>query len=255
LFRPLVAKYLERFAPQFSLSRRARIAAWILPRRWWYRFALLASRAQGKLKSRLGGNGPLTEALMLDSWLRELTLCGPFPIPWKAVETKVLDERKAGRGILYCWTHVPLFEIPMNALVAFGQKPDWIVADPGNITPEGNFLVPGLTDRLNAMATDKRVLTRIRTALASGKSVACLADAKIGGPLSSYALHVAGLVGAFIIFFWAERQPDGTINVTFQPAPHPLSQGPEQVQENLEFMRTMNRKALLALGVEASEEE
>lgn len=192
---------------------------------------------------------------MLDSWLRELTLCGPFPIPWKAIETKVLDEIEPGRGVLYCWTHVPLFEIPMNALVTFGRKPDWIVADPGNITNEGNFLVPGLTTRLDAIATDKRVLTRIRTALASGKSVACLADAEIGGPLSSHTLHVAGLVGALVIFFWAHRQPDGTIHVTFRSAPYPIARSPEQVKANLEFIRDRNREELGALGIELPPEE
>ena len=57
------------------------------------------------------------------------------------------------------------------------------------------------------------------------------------------------MVGAFVIFFWAERQADETLRVTFQPAPHPLCKNNVEIDENLEFLRMMNRKTFAELGV------
>ena len=247
--RRLVRRSLKFLASLLPFSRRARIAAFLLPRKHWYRFAVFASRLQGRVKALTGGNGPLTEALMLDNWIRALTLSGSYPIPWQPGDTEVLSQIRPGRGVLYCWSHVPLVEMTLRALLDLGHKVDLVVAHPGNIENRDEFLVPGLDVRLKAISVNRRVLPTVRTALAQGKSVACLVDAEIFGPMSPLALRVAGMVGAFVIFFWAERQADETLRVTFQPAPHPLCKNNVEIDENLEFLRMMNRKTFAELGV------
>ena len=219
-----------------------------IPKRYWYRFALFASRVHGKLKARTGGNGVLTEALMLDNWMRALTFSGAYPIPLRLGEIEVLKQTTPGRGILYCWTHLPLMEVPLRALYDLGQPVDLTVAHPGRIVGGNEFIIPGIQARNRAIPADRRALIRVRTALKEGKSVACLADSEMFGPSSSQILRVVGMSGAFVIFTWAERQSDGTLNVIFMPAPNPLCRNDEEIRQNLEFLQTRNRKALEELG-------
>jgi hypothetical protein len=56
------------------------------------------------------------------------------------------------------------------------------------------------------------------------------------------------MANAFVVFTWAERHPDGTLEVTFMPAPNPLCKSDEEIQQNLEFLQTRNKKALEELG-------
>ena len=241
-----------RFASSLlPLSRQARLAAWILPNRYWYRFALSASRVHGKLKAKAGGNGVLTEALMLDNWMRALTFSGAYPIPLRLDQIEAFNQVDPGRGILYCWTHLPLMEIPLRALCELGRPADLIVADPGRIIEGNKFVLPGLKSRNRALPANRNAFTRVRTALKEGKSVACLADSELFGPSSSQILRVAGMANAFVIFTWAERLPDGTLQVMFMPAPSPLCKDDEEIRRNLEFLQTMNRKILQELGISA----
>ena len=196
----------------------------------------------------MGGNGPLTEALMLDNWIRALTFSGEYPIPWVPGDLNILNAPPSTRGILYCWTHLPLVEMPLRTLLDMGHTLDFIVADPGKIVNGDEFIVPGLKTRVKALSADRRVLIKVRSALAQGKSVACLADAEIFGPLSSQVLQVAGKVGAFVIFQWAERQPDDTLKVNFVPAPYPHCETAEQIEQNLEFLYARNTRTLQELG-------
>jgi hypothetical protein len=244
----LIRRNLQAIARLLPLSRRARFAAWVLPPRYWYRFALFASKTQGKLTTFAGGNGTLTEALMLDNWIRALTFSGAYPIPWVPGDVDILSAPRHPGGILYFWTHLPLVEMPLRAFLDMGHTLDVIVADPGKIVDGDEFVVPGLKMRVKALSADRRVLIKVRSALAQGKSVACLADAEIFGPLSSLVLQVAGKVGAFVIFQWAERQPNGTIKVNFIPAPHPLCKNAEEIAQNLEFLRVHNRTTLQQLN-------
>ena len=247
--RQLVRGSLKFLASLVPFSRRARIAAFLLPRKHWYRFAVFASRLQGRVKALTGGNGPLTEAVMLDNWIRALTFSGSYPIPWQPGDTEVFSQIRPGQGVLYCWSHVPLVEVPLRAILDLGHNMDLIVAHPGKIENGDEFVVPGLDVRVKAISANKRVLTKVRTALAQGKSVACLVDAEIFGPMSPQVLGVAGMAGAFVIFQWAERLTDGTLKVTFQAAPHPFCKNDVEIKENLEFLCLMNRKTFAELGV------
>jgi lauroyl/myristoyl acyltransferase len=201
------------------------------------------------VKARTGGNGVLTEALMLDNWMRALTFSGPYPIPLQTDQIEGLKQATPGRGVLYCWTHLPLMEIPLRALFDLGRPADLVVADPGRIVDGNEFIIPGIQARNKAIPGDRHALIRVRTALKEGKSVACLADSEMFGPSSSQILRVAGMSGAFVVFTWAERQLGGTLKVIFMPAPHPLCKTDEEIRQNLDFLQIKNRKALEELGV------
>jgi hypothetical protein len=130
-----------------------------------------------------------------------------------------------------------------------GYETPMIVADPGNISGESDFIVPGQTKRARAIPANPHVLMRIQTMLQEGGAVACLADAELGGPVSSNVLRIAGQTGARVVFQWAERQPDGVIDIYFINAPRPLNEREEDIAVNLEFLRVENRRILDSLGL------
>jgi hypothetical protein len=200
-----------------------------------------------------GGNRALTEAILLDNWLQELTFSGAYPIPWRAVRVDGLESGDPMKGVLYCWTHLPLFSMPLHASIEMGYPTPLIVADPGNIFEDNEFMVPGQTVRARAIPATLHVLMRIRTILQEGGAVACLADAELGGPISSNVLRIAGQTGARVVFQWAERQPDGVIDVYFINAPRPLNESEEDIEANLEFLRVENRRILDSLGLKSDQ--
>ncbi len=220
-----------------------------VPARYWYRAAVSISRLHARLTGAIGGNRALTEAIVLDSWLRELTFSGAYPIPWRAAKLDGLEKGDPERGVLYCWTHLPLFSMPLYAAIELGCEMPMIVADPGNIQGESDFIVPGQAKRVRAIPASLHVLMRIQTVLQEGGAVACLADAELGGPVSSNVLRIAGQTGARVVFQWAERQPDGMMNIYIINAPRPLNESEEDIAVNLEFLRVENRRILDSLGL------
>jgi len=251
-----VKRVLKGFARWMPLHRQVRITAWFVPQRHWYKAAIYASRLHAGLTSKLlGGNRALTEAVMLDNWLRELTFLGPYPIPWRDAQTAALRHGNPEKGVLYCWTHLPLSNLPLRAGIDMGHEPPLVIADPGQIVEEDRLLVPGLAKRYTAIAVSPNVLMRIRTVLRDGGAVACLADAEMGGPLSSHILRLAGRVGVRVIFQWAERQPDGMIDIYFVEAPRPYCKTEEDIEVNMEFLRRERRRILDGLGFPPSADE
>jgi len=200
----------------------------------------------------MGNNRALTEAIVLDNWLQELTFSGAYPIPWRAVKMDGLEEGDPNKGVLYCWTHLPLFSLPLYASIEMGYETPLIVADSGNIYGDGEFVVPGQTKRARAIPAGLHVLMKIRTILQEGGAVACLADAEFGGPVSENVLRIAKQAGARVVFQWAERQPNGVIDIYFINAPRALSENDEDedIEVNLEFLRAEKRRILESLGLE-----
>jgi hypothetical protein len=224
------------------------LVTWILPNRYWYRAALAMCRLQAALNGALGGNRVLTEAVMLDHWLWELTAIGPFPIPWTLNGLEVIEASDRKIGTVFCWIHEPLVEFPMRPFLETGHSEAIVVADRGRIV-DGGYLVAGLARRLVAIPADRYALGRAKRSLQEGTSVVCLVDATLGGPLQPFVLQVAGRVGARVVFQWAKRRPDGTIEVTFIDAPRPHCETSEAVHENLDFLRAAQQRALAALGL------
>jgi hypothetical protein len=197
----------------------------------------------------LGGNRRTTEEVMLDHWLWELTTLGPYPIPWTLTGAEVIEAADPQIGTVYCWIHEPLAEFPLRPYLERGYPDEAIiVADPGRIV-DGQVLVAGLGKRFTAIPADRYALGGARRSLQNGVPVVCLADAQIGGKLYPFVLQLAERVGARVVFQWAKRRPDGTIDVTFIHAPQPYCQDDEAVHENLEFLREAQRRALIQLGI------
>lgn len=236
------AKGLGRHLP---LARRARIIRAVLPRTLWFRAALEISRMQGRIVRKLGGNGALTSAVMLDHWLRELSFGGAFPIPSCAEGFEIC---LTPGPKMYCWTHLPLTEMPLRVYLENGGAPVAVVSDPGKIVDENKFVVFGWPERIQAIPVGFLLLSRIKTTLRTGKSVVFLADEYMGAPLSEMPVRLAGRLGVPLIFQWAELLPDGTIQVTFQQAPYPYSRTEEEIAANLDFLREAKEMTLAALG-------
>lgn len=239
---------LRWLASLFRLRRQARFIAWVLPNRYWYRAALAICRLQGWLSGALGGNRILTEAMMLDHWLWELTAIGTFPVPYRLNRVDALEAADPRIGTLHCWIHEPLVEFLLRPLVEQGYPEPTVIADPGRIVGD-KFIVPGTSKRLMAIQAEKYALRQARRLLLNGISVVCLADARLGAPLQPVVLRLARSVGARIVFQWAVRRPDGVIEVTFRNAPHPYCETEEAVSENLAFLRAAQQRTLAALGL------
>jgi len=242
------SRFVAALKRTLPLSRQVRIAAAVVPVSMRFRFALAASRWQGRLTRAIGGNGALTEALMRDHWLRELTLHGPFPIPWRLHGREVLDRYAVPGPVLYCTTHIPLAEFPMRTLLECGYPVPIPVADPGRIVGSGEYLITGMAERVAAIPVSGHVLARMRTLLLQGKTVVCLADSQFGGEFSANPLRLLGRLHVPMIFVWAELAADGVVEVTFQQPPHPYCETEQAIEENLAVLRDVNDRILRGLG-------
>jgi hypothetical protein len=242
-------KPLRWLASLLHLRRQARFVTWVLPNRYWYRAALAMCRLQAALNGSLGGNRVLTEAVMLDHWLWELTAIGPFPIPWTVIGAEIIESADTQIGTVYCWIHEPLAEFPLRPYLERGYREPVVVADRGRIIGVDQLMVAGLNRRVTAIPANRYALGRAKRSLMDGVPVVCLADAQIGGTLYPLVLQLAGRVGARVVFQWARRRRDGTIEVTFANAPRSKCETGEAVQENLAFLRAAQLRALAALGL------
>ena len=239
-------RVLKWFATQLPLNRQAALVAHLLPRRWWYRAALRCSTYHGRLIAAIGGNGPLTRDLMLGHWLRQLSFSGKFPIPHRITGVEIL---RAPGPKLYTWTHLPLTEIPLVAVVHSNLDEPTVVADPGKIIEGNRFLVFGGGSRLPAIPTDRFMLGRVRETLRAGRSIVFLSDPYLGGPLSDVPLRMAARLKVPIVMLWAELQTDGVMEITLRWAPQPVIHDAAGLAENLSFLREHNQRILGELGL------
>jgi hypothetical protein len=242
-------KPLRWLASLLHLRRQARFVALVLPNRYWYRAALAMCRLQGILNGALGGNRVLTEAVMLDHWLWELTAVGQFPIPWTITGAEIIERADPQIGTVYCWIHEPLAEFPLRPYLERGYRDPMVVADRGRIIGVDQLMVMGLEKRVTAIPANRYALGRAQRSLREGVPVVCLADERLGGTLLPFVLQLAHRVGARVVFQWAKRRPDGTIEVTMANAPRPYCESAEAVRENLAFLGAAQQRALAALGL------
>ena len=245
-------KLLRWLASGLPPRRQARLLAWVLPNHLWYRGALRITQLQGALVGLFGGNRKLTEAVMLDHWLYELTAIGPFPIPYVLHGIDVIQAADPAIGTVYSWIHEPLVEIPMQAFLAHRHSEGIVIADDGRIGEDGQYMVIGTGVRLTAVPANRYALSRANRALSEGSSVVCLADGYLGGPLMPYLMQLAGRVGARVVFHWATLLPDGTIDITFVNAPRPYCENEEAVNENLTFLKAAQQRMLRSIGIPES---
>ena len=219
----------------------------MVPRRWWYRAALAASRMQGRLTEMRGGNRTLTEAVMLDNWLWELTKIGPFPIPW-TVEGTELIERDPQVGTMFCWVHEPLAEFPPRPYMELGFGEPVVVAHPGRIVGNSEMLVAGMERRLVAIPSNGYALGRAMRTLKQGTSMMCLVNDQLCSEISPLIFRLVQKLGGRLVFQQAKRQPDGTIHVRFMKAPRPMCESDEAIEENVAYLQEIQRQVLAELG-------
>jgi len=233
------------------LSRQASIVAAVLPPRLHFPFALSASRWHGRLVSMSGGNGPLTELLMRDLWLQELTSHGAFPILWRLHGRDVLDRYLPQGPVLYFTIHLAMSEIPLRVVTEIQYPVPIPVADPGRLVEGERYKVLGMNVFIPALAASSHSLARMRTLLLQGNSIACLADRDhLSGSFSANPLRLAGRLGVPVIFTWGELAPDGVIDVAFEPAPHPMCESEEAIEKNLRFLRELHGRILRSVGLD-----
>ncbi len=235
------------------LSRRAKILARTVPAKFWFRYARAFSRLQGRAASGTGSNGRLTELLMLDHWLRELTTHGAFPIEQRTHGKEHL-ERYAGEPVIFCSTHLAMFEVCLRSLVELGHAPV-AVAHNGRIVEGQRFPVVGLNATLPALQATHHVMTQMRSLLQGGQSVACMADREyLDMELSSNLLRLAGRLRVPVIFTWAKLAVDGVFDVMIQPAPHPYCESDAAIEENMRFLSRIHGEIRRSLGLDVARE-
>ena len=236
---------LKRLATHLPLHRQAALVSQVLPARHWLRAARIISDGQGRLVTRMGGNGRLTAALMLDHWLRELSFFGSYPLPLRITG---LEGSLTPGPKLFCWTHLPLTEIPLRAYLQAGGPHLAVVSDPGKIVGRNQFQVFGWSELMQALPADGQLLSRVKTTLRSGTSVVFLADPYLGGPMSEVPVRLAAKLQVPLILQWAELTPSGTLEVTFREAPQPYSRTEAEIAENMAFLKAAKIRTLAALG-------
>lgn len=240
-----MGQVLKRIATHLPLNKQVEIVAKALPRSMWFRAALRVSAIQGRVTARLGGNGPLTQALMLDHWLRQLTFEGHFPVPYRVHGLDVLQQSGAK---LYTWTHVPMVEVPLRAIVEQSGAEAAVVADPGKIVEGERFLVFGVKQHPEAIRVGDGMLLRVCRRLQAGLPVCFLADPYLGGALSDVPLRLAARMHVPVVVQWAELAADQVFDITFRLAPYPLAGTEAEIQGNLAFLREARRRSLQSLG-------
>ena len=193
----------------------------------------------------MGGNRALTTELMLDHWLRELSFSGAFPIPYRSTG---LDVCLTPGPKLFCWTHLPLTEVPLRVYLEGGGVPIAVVSDLGKIVGEEQFQVFGWPERMQALPADAHLLTRVLRTFKTGMSVVFLADPYLGGAMSDVPLRLAAKAGVPLVLQWAELTSDGTLEVTYREAPFPYSRTETEIAENLAFLREARDRTLAKFG-------
>ena len=243
--------WLKRALP---LSRRAKIVARTVPAKFWFRCARGFSRLQGRATRSTGSNGRLTELLMLDHWLRDLTNYGAFPIEQR-IHGKQYLERYADNGpVIFCSTHLAMFEVCLRSLVELGHAPV-AVAHNGRIVGDRRFPVIGLKATLAALPATRHVMTQMRSVLQGGQSVACMADREyLDTELSSNLLSLAGRLRVPVIFTWAKLGADDVFDVMIQPAPHPYCESEAAIEENMRFLSQVHGEIRRSLGLDVERE-
>lgn len=248
--RSQAISWLRRILP---LSRQVRIVTALIPARHFYGFALGIARWHGRLIGAMGGNGTLSEVLMRGHWLRELTAYHSFPVPWRLHGRHVLDEYLSRGPVLYFTMHLVMGDMPLRVLAELGYPLPVPIASTGRIERDGKYSVVGMKLHIPVIAANGNSLTRMRSVLQRGGSVACLADRNhLDGNFSASPMVLAGRLHVPVIFTMADIAADRVVDVTFLPAPHPFCESEAAIAKNLEFFEELHSRILCRLGISPS---
>ena len=250
----MLSRGLKLLARAMPLKRRARLLAAVVPRRHWFRAAVLLSRWHAQITCAVGKNRPeIREAYLRDDWLIELSLLGSFPVPMQIIGAESLEITAMDRGgIVLCATHIPLLMAVIRAAILSGHKPDLIVAAPHNIRLENSQIQPtGMTEGVPAMPPGPSALLRIRSILRRQGLIACTLDGH--AEPSPHLLVLAGRLGARVVTFRTGLAPDNTVNISFQNALHPFCDSYEAIEANMKAIQEDARRIFANLQNEKSQ--
>jgi hypothetical protein len=241
---------ISRLKQMLPLSRQAEILARLVPARFWFRCAIVCSRLQGRIAAKMGGDGKLTELVMRDHWLREFTDRGRFPLPMRVAGREVLDEYLPQGPVLYCTMHIGMSDMPLRFLVDQDYAVPVPIAHGGRMVAGERYPVTGMNLLTPALMAGPHVLSRARTLLLRGTSVACLAERNYtDGEFNANPLRLAARLRVPLIFTWATLARDGVIDVEFRAAPHPYCDGEAEMEENLNGLLRLRDTILASIGL------
>jgi hypothetical protein len=241
---------ISRLKQMLPLSRRAQILACLVPARFWFRCAIVCSKVQGRITAKMGGNGKLTELVMRDHWLREFTGRGPFRVPIRIMGRDVLDNYLPQGPVLYCTMHIGMSDMPLRFLMEEGYAVPVPIAHSGRMAPGDLYPVTGMNRLTPALMAGPHVLSRARTLLLQGTSVACLAERNyMDDEFNANPLRLAARLRVPLIFTWATLARDGVIDVEFRAAPHPYCDGEAEMEENLNALLRLRDAILASIGM------
>jgi len=207
----------------------------LVPRAKWYRVALAISRFEALVEPYLGirTSARGTEA-RLQSWIKDLTKIGPFPIPLRSDGiAHVAAGTAGGSGVMFCSTHVPLNDMLLRVLAENGYT-CLTVSHPDSVT-DGRYPVPASDKSVGAVIVGPKALLAVRGVLRRGDSVFHLLDENVDAPLHDNAFRLIGRVSAPLLFWSVDLAGDGTIYVKIEPYPEPSCATEESIQRNVAF--------------------
>lgn len=242
---------MKLLAKEFSLEKRARFVAAVLPRRHWFRAAVLLSRWHAHLSAIFRNRRPgIAEAYLRENWLNQLTRVGPFPVPIRANGAELLQPAESERaGVVLCGTHVPFIMVVIRSAILSGHRPDLVVTDQDNIRLENSHFQPtGMDHGVPAVPPGAAGLLRIRSVLRKKGLVACTLDRDSGGDIHPDLLILAGRLGARAVTFRAELASDGIVDIAFQNTIHPYCESREAIKENLSAILAAESELLRRLS-------
>jgi hypothetical protein len=184
-------------------------------------------------------------AWLLQSTLPHLVATGrPFPIPIRENDVEaILEARKNSRGVVLCSVHLPFIRLVLRRLVELGMPPTAVIAG-ATAQVSGRLAVWGMAESLPALVPDKDVLFKVRSILRHGGVVATLIDVDLGAPMNGNVFRFIRSIGARLVFFTTELQPDGEIMVEFFAPPDPFCLSDKSVLSNLFALRSRTARIL-----------
>jgi len=215
----------------------------VLPVEYWYKTALRLTFLHRFICIRRHRNisTAFTRAGKLNSLLAYLTRANkPFPIPCTITGLEVLENKN--RGTAFCTVHLPLAKVAISAVISNGYHIDAaIVASP---TADRLMSVWGITQKIPTIESNKHSLLKAKTILHQNGSVLLMLDALYGEKYSPNIMHLAGKTSAQAIFFLAELNPSGIIDIQILQFPNPYCENETAVAENIQFVSDAVEKVL-----------
>jgi hypothetical protein len=202
----------------------------------------MLSRVEARIEPLLGFKPSARgTAARLQSWIKDLTKIGPFPIPLRSEGIALVAEATAGgSGVMFCSTHVPLNDMLLRVLADAGYT-CVTVSHPDSVT-DGRYPIPGASDSVDAVIAGPKAFLGIRRVLRAGDSVFHLLDENVDGPLHDNAFRFIGKTSVPTLFWSVELSNDGTIDLRIETFPEPSCKSDESIEANVAFAEAHRSK-------------